>query len=394
MAATLNEKGIDPYLADIAILKGIELYQEICAAKVGSKIYDNFSSPPKAKQLNVKKTKINTLLGMEIDKKEITAHLEALGYTAKWSGDNLTTTPPTWRITDTAIPEDIIEEIARIEGYHNLPSTLMSGDLPSKISMQANYFASISDIKSELKALGGTEIMTLSLVSKEGVSDDALKLKNPLGKDTKYLRTSMKLSLINVTEENLGWSEPYHIFEISNTYQPAKGSLPNEVLTLAGIIHGEKFRNAKGIIEHLLSTKFKGAKFRKSSARTLDIIIGGNKSGLFDASDPKNIYYEINISDAQVNFNRDVQIINLPKHPPQIEDITLKIDPLTPVGNVYNTIKNSHKNVQTVELVDQYKRNFTFRIYYQDPAKTLTDQEVASLRKIIEGRLKKLDTKI
>jgi phenylalanyl-tRNA synthetase beta subunit len=77
-----------------------------------------------------------------------------------------------------------------------------------------------------------------------------------------------------------------------------------------------------------------------------------------------------------------------PKYPPQIEDITLTIPPQTKIGEVIEVIKSTNKLVYEVELKDVYDANYTFRIYYQHPQKTLDNKEVETVRKQILQKLK------
>jgi phenylalanyl-tRNA synthetase beta chain len=390
MAAVLNEKGVDPHLGADALQKGIKLYQKICGARVVSKIYDNFPAKPKPKKVTVTKNKIDQTLGVTLPKTKILSYLTSLNFLAHWETDNLIVTPPTWRVKDINIPEDIIEEIARIYGYHNLPSHLMDGPLPQSIYKPGVRFTFIETLKQQLKSLGGTEVLTLSLTGKAQTDKNALKLKNPLGRGTEYLRTSLKPSLMAVTKENLGWQDPYHIFEIANTYHPRKGDLPEERLTLAGLYHGYEFRRAKGAIEHLLSTSLTNYSFIEKDDRTLTITTHKKDLGTIDASDLNNIYYEININTAQLSCSKDNIIKNIPKHPPHIEDITVSLPASKKIGELINLILQSNELIKQVELKDIYKRAHTLRIYYQHPDKTLTGKEVERLRNSVEKAIEKL----
>ncbi len=384
MAAIINEKGVDPYLGQEAIIKGVHLYQEICGATIISKIYDNFPKPPKKQQIKVDKTKIDQLLGVNLPKANILNYLTSLGFLSQWNKDTLLVTPPTWRTNDVKISEDVIEEIARIEGYHNLPSLLMAGLLPEKIKTPNILFNALDSVKQELQKLGGIEVYTLALVGKVQAGNNAVKLKNPLGSDTEYMRTSLKPSLQKVLEDNLHATEPFHIFEIANIYHKKAGDLPTEELTLAGIIKGHNFRVGKGILEHFLGSQFSAYSLKPSSKQALTISVANEKIGTIDATDTGRIYYELNINQFLRHINKIKTINDIPKHPPHIEDITINLPENHGVGEILEKVLQLNKLIKKVELIDIYRRAHTLRLYFQHPEKTLDNKEVARLRALVE----------
>lgn len=375
IAATLNEKSVDPELVPTALSLGVDLYKKLCGANIASGVFDIYKNPYKGKNVETSKEFIDKILGVEVDKKRVDELLKALGFSPKWKGDDLNVSVPSFRSEDINIPEDIIEEVARIYGYQNLPSAIMDGSLPDPVYDMPFEFE--NKLRQTLKALGGTEVLTYSLVSKDmatpqathagGQVDKALKLSNPLGSDTEYLRTSLKPSLVNALSENKGAEYPYHIFEIANVYIPNNNALPDEKMMLSGILVNYDFRNARGVIEELF--------------HSLNILEDVNLEIIGDC-----FYYEYGVCRLRDKL-KPKTFTPLPKYPPQIEDMTISIPEETLVGNVIQSIKQASKLVSNVELVDIYERNFTFRIYYQHPDKTLSDKEVQEVRKKIEKKL-------
>lgn len=218
-------------------------------------------------------------------------------------------------------------------------------------------------VRETLKTLGGVEMLTYSLVSKEMVTGDALKLSNPLGADTEYLRNSLMPSLINALKENTGVEAPYHLFEIANVYLPRKNDLPQEKMMVAGILVNYNFRDAKGIVEAFL----------ESINAHIDI----NIQLIGDV-----VYYEYD-ADKLKESVKPKTYTPISKYPPHIEDITIEISEGQKVGDVIQSIKQASRLVSNVELIDIYERNHTFRIYYHDKNKTLSDKEVEEVRKKI-----------
>jgi phenylalanyl-tRNA synthetase beta chain len=188
----------------------------------------------------VTKSEIDKIIGINISIKEMVSYLTNLGFVVKSKGETIHVSVPSYRANDIDIKEDIAEEIARIYGYHNLPCILMSGALPKpKINLEFAYEKKIKEI---LVTLGAIEVFNLSLVDK-----GAIKLKNPLGTDTAYLRDNLKDSLVNSIKSNPQEKGFIHFFELSNIYLLRKNDLPIEQLTLAGIIKNGEYRKAKAL---------------------------------------------------------------------------------------------------------------------------------------------------
>jgi phenylalanyl-tRNA synthetase beta chain len=381
VAATLNEKGVDPELADKALQRGIKLYNDICKAQVASKVYDIYPSAYEPKELSVGHGFITSRLGVTIPKEKIAKILTSLGFSASWKNETLFTKVPSFRAKDINIPEDIIEEIARIYGFFNLPSELMTGKLPEKTI--DNPFDFEIKIKRALKAKAGIEIYTLSLVPKNYITN-ALKLKNPLGSDSEYLRTSLKHSLFAAAEENKA-EEKFHLFEMANIYLPRTNKLPEEKMKLAGILKGYSYREAKGLVEALLDefnikheldfdssgiySILRGITFRKDS----------KNFGNFGELEEGYFYYEFDMELLKSVSSAVSVFTPPPKYPPQIEDLTLLLPDKTKVGDIISTIEQT-KLISKVELTDIYENAHTFRVFYQHPKKTLTNKEVEKTR--------------
>lgn len=392
-AAVLFEKDLDTQLVSLGVARAIELFEKLTGGTAESKILDIYPKPPKSSKISLNLEFIEKLLGTKISKKDISKYLKSLGFNSNWKGNTLTTTVPSHRSKDVLIPEDIVEEIARIYGYHNLPSKLMTGLLPEK--NQNNYFDFEDKLKQTLKQFGATETYTLSLVPEKFVDKNALKLKNPLGKDGEYLRTSLMPSLIWAARENKHIKTDFHIFEMANVYTPRKNNLPEEKLILAGIFDKFEYRDAKGVVETLLNTlnidyetKVEDLKNFKPSQRLVFHYKNNNVFGEFGNLENGYIYYQFSVEKLHKFSNPVKKFIPPSLHPPQIEDITLVLPEKTKVGDVVKTINLVSQLISKTELKDVYKDSFTFNIWYQDPKKTLTNKEVEEIREKILKEVK------
>lgn len=384
-AAVLFEKNLDPEQVKPTILRGIELFEKYTGGKAEKEILDIYPKPYKTKKVSTSLEFINKILGVEVKKQQVTKILSSLGFSVKWSGGQISLDVPSFRSNDVEIEEDVAEEVARIYGYHKLPPRLMEGALPQ--NPPESTFRLESEIKQILKGYGGTEVYTLSMVSKDQVDRNALKIKNALGGDAEYLRTSLMPSLVNAYKSNAFEQEPFHLFEIANVYIPKLKNLPEEKMLLAGIFSEYDFREAKGIIKSLLYelnvyylATPEDSKHFKASQRLVYKSKTGEFLGELGTLENDLIYYEFSIEKLQKLYKDVSNFKPIPKFPPQIEDLTFILPEKTKLGEVLSFIKKVSPLVKKVELRDTYKDAVTFRVYYQHSQKTLTDEEVIKLR--------------
>lgn len=386
-AAVLFEKGLDSENVTPAILSAISMIEKLSGGKAENEILDIYPKPYKSKIVTATKEEIDKIIGIEISEKDMANYLTNLGFGIKWNKSKLEVTVPSYRADDINIREDIAEEIARIYGYFNLPCVLMDGSLPKpKINDDFKFEANVKQL---LKSLGATEIYNLSLTDKGQV-----KLKNPLGPDTAYLRDNLQDSLIKNIKDNPQEKGDLHIFEISNIYIPRKNDLPIEQLMLTGIIRHNNYRQNKGVVEVLLNEL--GIEY------TDQLEDGGNylPNQRIVVKSEKTIIGEYgNLENGLFLYNFDMQkLLNakrvsrkykeINKYPPQVEDITLELPEKTLVGDVIDELKKTDKLVTSATLTDIYESNYTFNIEYQSEDHTLTDKEVEEIRNKILSSLK------
>lgn len=398
VAAQLKEKGVDPHLGLPTFALGVRLYRELCGAKVASQLYDDFPGDFSLEEVRLPIKKVSDYLGVEIPAEQIADILRSLECEVQIGDQELIVKPPTFR-SDLTIPADVIEEIARIYGYYNLPSKLMQGEIP--LVKPANTdFVIENKIKRYLAAIGWQEIYSFSIVSAElalrsGFSlKDHLALQNPLTEDHIYLRRSLLPSL-KQTLDNVVDRKNFSVFELANTYSPNSGDLPEEIMTL-GMLSNKSYRQVRGDLEALL---------RQFFIKEVKILPNNNKP---DSQQGKIIAVlnnsEVELGVLQINSDNQVGCqISLPNlikiaktHPnyvpiaptaPLMEDLTFTLEEKTPVGSVIETIKNQSDLIVSVNLTTIYDQNFTFKITYQSPDMNLSGEEVRSIRKQIVNTL-------
>lgn len=234
MASTINEKNPDPELAYTALLRGIELYQEVAGAEPLSSVVDIYPKKQEQGEIITSKTFIDSKVGVAIPLETITSILTHLDFVVSVkNNDDLSITVPTHRMSDVTIPEDIVEEVARVYGYFAIPSILQSPAYVPQPKDDELFFHYQYIVKTYLKHRGYTEVMNYSAVSNELLNQfeldqkDHLYITNSISEDIKYLRRSLIPSLVKNVKQNEGFVKDVKIFELAKTYIPT-GSLPLE----------------------------------------------------------------------------------------------------------------------------------------------------------------------
>jgi phenylalanyl-tRNA synthetase beta chain len=165
-AVQLNEKGIDPEIAMDALLLGIEFYEKYAHGKVIAPIIDIYPLPPKPKTVSVTLEKIQTIMGIPVEIEKAVQILKSLDFKTTTQKNVISAQVPTARLDDISIPEDLVEEVARIYGYHNLPSVLPP-IFPGEVAPLEDKFFWEDRLKNALKYWGMTEVYTYPMVSEE-----------------------------------------------------------------------------------------------------------------------------------------------------------------------------------------------------------------------------------
>jgi len=400
VAAQLNEKNVDPALGEDVLAKGIELYQSLCQAQVASRVHDEFPGQREPQPISVALTYIQTYLGIKMAAQKITQILQILGCEVTLENNQaFLVKPPSFR-PDLVIPADIVEEVARIYGYHNLPSNIMDTAIPL-LKPEGLHLDLEKHVKHFLANIGWQEVYTYSLVSRELAQasgrplTEHLQLLNPLTDDKVYLRRSLIPSLEEVISTN-PMSPELSVFEIANVYVPQSGDLPDHQMTL-GWASNRGYRQVRGDLEVLSRSLFmKGLEIvpvpvpkdvysstyetlgkiratdQKGNSHTLGVI-GITKAGL--------ITCEIYIPALAQVTRTHPTYQPLAKTMPIIEDLTFTLAVETAIGPVLKTIQELSPLITTVELKDIYQQNYSFTLTYQDPNQNLEAKTVEVLRK-------------
>jgi phenylalanyl-tRNA synthetase beta chain len=422
------EKGLSAELPLVALKRATQLMAELSGGTIARGLIDVYPGKQEIKPITLTTTRVARILGIDIAYQEIVTVLNSLGFQCrKLNPAELEVTVPYWR-TDVRLAEDLVEEIARIIGYDDLPTTLPSGSLPRyEPDPMRSLIEKVSDI---LVGCGMQEVITYSMTSLEMLrritrEPAPLKVANPITSEQEYLRTTLLPGLLQTLSSNEKHEEnSIRLFEVGKVYLPRKGSLPDENHMLAGMLCGTRldrfwdgeserldFFDAKGVVETLLERLGVTAGFSSSKDSTfspgsrVSIVVDGETVGTLGELHPR-ITERCDISSHpvylfEIDMEKLLPATTAPRHyspitrfPITLRDIAVVIDAETPSQSVQGIIESSPLVVK-VTLFDIYsgnqvprgKKSLAFRVLYQSPSRTLTDEEVNKAQHGIVSRL-------
>jgi phenylalanyl-tRNA synthetase beta chain len=433
------EKNLDVYLAKEAILRAIELVQQLNVDSIiASKLIDrNYSKQDKIK-INLDLEFVNKKIGQVIPKKKIINILSGLGFGVKEKKSSFTKNKggkndlevevPSYRSTgDINIPEDLIEEIARIYGYDNIqiknPKIELTPSLKDKVFLVEKNLRDFMSTR-----LAYNEVYNYSMVSEDdihkiyGDKKDYIGIKNTVSKNLKYLRNSLLIGFLNNASDNLRYFKNFKSFEIGRVFNKEHGDfkiskdstdfLPSQDKMLAFMAVGEyDFLDFKGDLESMLneininytSDVVENILFVKE--QILEYFADRDAIGVMGKIDGKILsnfgidsevfYAEFNVSKFLKYIKNSKNYQPLSKYPKMIQDISMIVSDSVRWQDVEQKINAISSLITEVELFDIYEakeeekkeRSLAFHITFHDLKKTLTSKEVDKLMKQVKEML-------
>ncbi|MGY0693130.1 phenylalanine--tRNA ligase subunit beta [Virgibacillus sp. FSP13] len=424
-SSTRYEKGIDPNRVKRAGIRACQLLETYAGGTVLNNpvVVDELDHSEKEVAINT--DEINKRLGTTITTEEIANILTKLRFSYDQQNDHFHVNIPTRR-GDISIFEDMLEEVARIYGYDNLPFTLPAGASQAGALTERQWLK--RQVKNFMQGAGLMETITYSLTSDDYVSKlispevrndnlSPVKLAMPMSGDHKYLRLSVLPELLQTVSYNLArnqtdiaYFELGSIF-ISNEQETTKQ--PDEKLRLAGVLSGlweehewqqEKklvdFYVVKGIVEGLFNflevpVSFEQAKLPDMHpGRCAKIVMNNNVVGFIGQLHPsqekqmdlnETYVFDINMDQVFNEYDNNPSYQSIPKYPSIVRDIAFVLDEDVQAGDVVNVIQETDKDlVKDIQIFDVYtgehlpdgKKSVAYRLLYQDPERTLKDEEV------------------
>ncbi len=412
-------KGLNYEYTKLAIDRACYLLEKYADAKILSDMvtYDNIDKA--AKVVKFTPDDVNKILGIKISADDMKIELARLDFDYKLKDDLFEVTIPSRRLDIDPNVNDIAEEIGRLYGYHNLVSTL-----PRVPIRRGQYIGDVKyrkKISKRLRSLGLNEVKTYTLVSKELTKDfsfnnkENILLPNPMSSDKAYVRTSIIPSLLNVYNYNKKRKvNDILIYEISKTYD---NNFKEESL-ISGLLSGTYIGNewatsvkvdfylVKGIIENLLN--YIGFKNRYSfeigdnnslhPGISAKILLDREPIGYLGRIHPKISKDEIYVFELSLNeLMRKIKPLKFKPasiYPGIKKDMAFIVSKDITAGEIMETIKkNGGRLLESISVFDLYmgdkvnnnEKSIAFSLYFEDPNKTLSDDEVMVIfNKIIE----------
>ena len=264
------ERGVDPAGSDFASARAAKLLAELGGGRVHRGVIDANPRPARPTTVPFRPQRARDLLGVPIDDATITDHLRALGLLIQPAGERFAVTVPTWR-RDLEREVDLIEEVGRIHGYDDMPSTLPM----TQAAPERSHGAREERVRDLLYAAGMTEAICFAFTSPqrlaalrfpEGhIASRPVLVKNPMREEQAVMRTSLLPNLLAALGHNLAHGETdVRLFEVGNVFLASGRVLPDEPLFCAGVFSGERpdwlvpggpidFYDVKGVLERLFA---------------------------------------------------------------------------------------------------------------------------------------------
>ncbi|MDZ7733484.1 MAG: phenylalanine--tRNA ligase subunit beta [Acidimicrobiia bacterium] len=235
-ASTRFERGTDPEIVELAARRFCDLLGDAGQAAPG--VVDRRGDLPPRAPVRVRPTRVADLLGVDLSADAITRYLEPIGFEVRPAGDDLDVVVPTYR-PDTATETDVVEEVARHHGYGTIPRTLPSSELTGGPTAYQQERRRVRDV---LVGVGCSEAMPLPFLApgdleRAEVRSDAVVVTNPLDARESVLRTSLRPGLLRALAYNAAHrNRDVWLFEIGNVFaRPADpaATLPEETEVFA-----------------------------------------------------------------------------------------------------------------------------------------------------------------
>jgi phenylalanyl-tRNA synthetase beta chain len=429
------EKGLSRELAVKALKRATQLMQELTGGEVARGIIDVYPGEKTVPPVLLPVGEVKRLLGIELSAEKIVKMLESLGFECDKTGiasGKLTVAVPWWR-TDINCAADLVEEVARMYGFDNIPMTMLSSSLPE--GGNDPVITLRQKIREIMVSCGFQEILTYSLSSKETSrklapdmqydGPEPVKIAHPMSRELECLRMELRSGLLSTLARNQRYQQKnIRFFELGRVFLPVDGKLPDEQEKLCVVIGAEQeeqfwrgqmeevdFFIAKGILETVLNKLGVNPDFIISSDKSFingssaEVIVNSDVIGVVGELHPR-VTAAFDINGPVYMFELDVQkLLSLvsvsynfsspPKYPGASRDIALLIDDAITYGQVYDVIK-SFSLVLKVALFDIYqgeqvpagKKSLAIRIVYQAADHTLTDIETDKIQKNMLDKLK------
>ena len=430
------ERGVDPELPYRAIERATTLLLEWVGGKPGpiTDISATEHLPPRA-GVTLRASAIEAMLGIEVSADEVTRILKGLGFEVVHdaAAQEWCCTAPSWRF-DMGLEADLIEEIARIFGYDNIPTQPVQG--ASQAGANSEATASLAEIRYRLVSRGFNEAITFSFVSPGAqalFNPDwvPVSLKNPISSDLAVMRTSLLPGLAGAAAHNIKrQTTRIRLFETGLRFLPQDSGLA-QTPTLALILCGARspegwstqsdavdFYDLKGEIEALLAAAAMPLVFRPAvrpglhDGQTAEVMVGETVIGVAGRLHPtaaseldlpdKTFVAELDLAEVLQRAMPDYHDIS--RYPEVRRDLAVVLDKQVAASAAVDLVKAAAgEYLADVVVFDLYEgegvaeneKSLAMGLTFRDQSRTLTDEEVSNaLAQVIDSLTEKLGARL
>jgi len=426
-AAFRFERGIDPEGSVRALNRAAQLIADLSGGSICRGYIDEYPRKIKtARNIPLRPERVNTVLGTQISAEEIKDILESLEMEVTDNGESgYLVTPPTFRV-DIAREVDLTEEIARIHGYGNIPSSLPALAVGTETSSDKRLLA--KHIRTIFNGYGYSEVINYSFTTPASAdalgltADDTgrkvIQLKDPLSEDMSVMRTGLAYGLLETMRKNISAGNyDLRIFEIGTVYTDIGEELPMENEKMGALVTGSRydglwhysdgvqadFYDLKGCLENLFDVlRIRDIRFESGCdlpflhpGRSCSITSDGTVIGFLGDVHPE-VLERMDIRRKAVIFELDLQSVallpreeliyrDIPKFPSVSRDVAFVVDETLEGQSIVNLVLEEKENLlECTDIFDVYTgkgvpggmKSLAVRFTYRSAEKTLTDSEV------------------
>ncbi len=415
------ERGIDDKRVILGLERATELLIELADAKVSKGITSVVTKALEEKHIEIEKDYFSESLGVDFDEKVLLTYFDRYAYEVEIKDDVYVITPPSYR-TDLEIKADILEEIARMQGLNEVPTTKHLNKTNGYLTDRQKK---LRNLRHQLAFMGLNEVITYSLVAEDDYDryhhiGEKVNMLMPLSEDKKTLRQSLLNGVLGTVNYNQNRQvNDIHIFEIGHVF--AKDvEYQNLAIAMSGSWHELKWQKKetsvdfyliKGILDQIMEALDVRLTYKQTSAhnqlhpyRQADILYGKKVIGYIGEVHPKtlknldiNLTYVLEMKLDEVLKEQETKLFETISRYPNIErDLAVVVDDKVTASELLDLIKQTAKQVLvSLDIFDVYqgshieegKKSVAFNLIFNDNQKTLETEEVDKIMKKIISRL-------
>jgi phenylalanyl-tRNA synthetase beta chain len=424
-ASARFERGMDRTAPRRAMQRALELLEQIGAGKATGAITDTYPRPWEPRALRLGRSRISGLLGMDVPDDAVERILTSLGFDVSPVADGWDVMAPPWRV-DVNRPVDLVEEAGRHYGYEHLPSTF-PGVQQAPPSSDPRI-ARDRRARTALLGMGFSEAITFAFIEAAAaepylLGQQAVAIANPLSEKFAVMRPSLLPGLVDALSHNRRHGRPdVRLFEIGTRFSPA-GETRGAAFAWTGLgtpdhwsgaRRAVDFSDIKGVVEQLAALAAVDVTFAETrpaflvEGRAAEIRVNGRAVGVMGQLSPaiaesRELAPEDEVYVAEIDLDAVTaaspletrRARALPRHPFVVRDVSILVADTLSAETVRGTIRTAAPDtlIQVREF-DRYqgkgipdgKVSLSYRLTFQSPDRTLTDEEVqAAMQRILEA---------